>query len=571
MIERKGKLVGKVVLISVICAAIVASCVAIIGIYELRTTYMGMTEEELHVSATQAESEFSMMWDGDWAYDDAVLTKGGEPVYDEYIETIEKLKSETNLEYTIFYGDTRAVTSIKSQDTGEYVVGTTASAAVVDQVIGKSQDMYSTNLNIEGGKYYGYYTPIYNTDGSTVGMMFVGRESSDILRSINRVIMTMVTVLLIGVVLLIILGMLGASAAGKTMKRVADGVSILASGDLTYHMPDELIVRKDEIGIISDAIQNLGEKLREVLGTARGLSGNVSDSGEELSLNAQNASSASSQVTDAVDDISKGAVSQAESVQDSVNNVSDIGVDIENISSNVVTLMDYAKEMNEACVTSMKTLDQLLQQNQGVVDSMAEIDSDIRNTNEAVNNISTSTQLITDIASQTNLLALNASIEAARAGEAGKGFAVVAEEIGKLADQSGETASEINDIVAKLTQESEKSVATIARLNDELAEQSKQLDDTQQEMKHMERGVNSVTESAAHISAKIDELQTAKNNLMDLIGDLSAISQENAASTEETNASMEELNATFEVINQSAEDLKHLAIELDKEISFFKL
>ncbi|MCR5641283.1 MAG: methyl-accepting chemotaxis protein [Lachnospiraceae bacterium] len=568
--ERKGHLVGKVIALAVACAVAVGMLIGIVGIVEVRTTYLNMTEEELRAACMQADSEFTKMWDGDWAYDGGVLTKGGQEVYEEYAETLEELKSQTDLEYTIFYNDTRAVTTLKDSS-GQLMIGTTASQAVVSEVIGSGKNVYRQNLDIGGIDYYGYYAPMCNDDGTAVGMMFVGRPSADINRKINGVMMLMGIVLAAGILILIVVGSVMAKLSGKAMNQVAEVVAVLAEGNLTVDVDERLIARNDEVGTIAEDVEALAGKLRTVMGNARGLSNNVSKSGDELSNSSQQAAAASSQVTDAVDDISKGAVSQAESVQDSASNVSNIGDDIDTISSNVGTLSDYTKEMAAACHKSMEALELLLQQNSGVVVSMTEIDAATRKTNDAVQNITNATQLITDIASQTNLLALNASIEAARAGEAGRGFAVVAEEIKDLADQSSKTADEIKAIIEGLAVDSRHSVETISRLNEELDAQSKQIDETKGVMEEMEQEVTSVTESTGEIAERIRALDDAKNNLLTIIEDLSAISEENAASTQQTNASMEELNATFEIINQSADELKGLANELDQQIGFFQI
>ena len=568
--ERKGKLVGKVVLLAVICAAAVAAVIAVIGIMEIRNTYLDMVKEMLHAAVVQADSEYTKMRDGDWTYDDGVIRKGGEEVYDEYLETMEETKAETGLDYTIFFNDTRAVTTLKNSS-GGYLTNTKASAEITSAVVGSSQYVYKPDLKIEGVHFYGYYAPLKNTDGTTVGMMFSGRDAADINKAIMQVTLIMIIVLVVGIAALIILGMMASSRSGKKMKELAEEIKVLTSGDISRKIPAELVDRNDEIGIIADNVDRFAGKLREVMGISRTLSGNVSNSGEELSTSSHLATEASSQVTSAVDDISKGAVSQAESVQNSAVNVGNIGDDIETISSNVTTLTNYTQEMKEACRDSMEALDTLLDQNKGVVQSMSEIDIAIRGTNDAANNIANSTNLITDIASQTNLLSLNASIEAARAGEAGRGFAVVAQEIGALAEQSGKTADEISRIVRELTEESRKSVQTIDQLNAELEAQSKQIDQTKLDMEKMERGVGSVSESTEEIAARVAALETAKENLLSIIEDLSAVSEENAASTEETNASMEELNATFEVINHSAAELKDLASQLDEQISFFKI
>ena len=569
--EKRGSLIGRIMAIATIAATIGGLLLTILGITEVRSLYLKTTKEELHTAVSQADSEFTKMWDGDWEYDGTTLTKGGEPVYDEYLATMESLKKETNLEYTIFYHDTRVVTTLRKDGTGDYLINTQASQEVTNEVINNGQYTYKPNFVINGTKYYSYYSPMENPDGTVVGMMFVGKEARDITIKINQV-----TILMIVICALIILSITGigiyfSKVAGSAMHSIAESIEKVAGGNLVDEIPAHLMERRDELGTIATGTENLRLKLLDVIGTSVTLSGNVAESGNELSMSAEQASSASNQVTDAVNDISEGAVSQAESVQDSATNVSEIGVDIETISDNVATLNTNTNLMKEACNNTMKALEILLSQNSSVVSSMNEIDGQIHKTNEAVQDISESSKLITGIASQTNLLALNASIEAARAGEAGKGFAVVAEEIGALASQSAETAKQINEIIAALTKESERSIATIELTNEELAKQSKQLDDTKSDMEKMQQGVENVSKNANEISGRVGNLDSSKANLVEIIDSLSAISQENAASTEETNASMQELNATFEIINRASDDLKALAAQLNDKISYFTI
>ena len=571
MKQRKGKLIGNVVGISCIAAAIGCIILTIIGMREVRETYLDMTKEELHTAVTIADSEFTKMWDGDWKYDGTTITKGGEEVYEEYLATMEELKAETNLEYTIFYNDTRVVTTIKKQGTNDYMINTQASQEVVDTVIKGNQPLYKPSLVIEGNEYYVYYSPLSNDDGTQVGMMFVGRDATTINATIFRVSAVLIGVTVIVLVILIVIGIMATKRGTKAMNAISESIKEVAAGNLTYDISQELIDRNDELGDISESIHNLKTKLLDIIGTSVKLSGKVTESGDNLADSAEDASSASGLVANAVNDISTGAMSQAESVQSSAENVSEIGTDIETITDNVTTLSNNTDEMKEACSTSMQALDILLKQNLAVMESMKQIDEQIRNTNSSVQNIAESSKLITDIASQTNLLALNASIEAARAGESGKGFAVVADEIGKLASQSAETAEQINAIIHDLTTESEKSITTIEQMNSDLSAQSGHLDETKHNMEKMQAGVDNVAANAKDISVRVDNLEGAKNNLVEIIDSLSAISQQNAASSAETKDSMDNLNATFEVITNASESLKALAEQLYEKISYFTI
>ena len=569
-VKRNRKLVGNIIGISIGAAVILALVLVILSITNIEEAYVSSYEEELKTAAIQMDSQFTNEWDGDWEYNDGILTKGGEPVYEEYRRQLDDLKADTNLEYTIFYGNERVISTL-TDETGKSMEGTTANDTVVDRVIGKGESYMAEGLMIGGEEFYGYYTPLKNTDGTAVGMAFTGKRSAAVQEHINQVIILMIVVAVIILLAILAIGMYLLKTSSRAINDIVSGLQKLASGNLSFKFTDKTIGRKDELGIIAENSVKLREKLREVISTTLELSGEVTRSGNNLSESADQATAASGQVTEAVDDISKGAVSQAESVQDSAGNTSEMGANIDGITISVDELSDAAKQMMEASNRTVDALDKLMGQNQDVMSAMQEIDAQIRATNAAVKEIADASNVINDISGQTNLLALNASIEAARAGDAGRGFAVVATEIGSLADQSGDAAVSIRQIVDNLVKESEKSVETIGRLNEGLNAQNQQLDSTKDDMDGMVENVNSVGSSAQMIHEKILLLNESKERLNAIITDLSAVSQENAASTQETNASMEELNATFEVINNSASDLKELAVKLNEEINFFTM
>ncbi len=570
MKERKGKLVLKVIVVSCIALAVCAAILTVFGCLNISNVYHDMTQEELKAVVEHLNSQLTYEWDGDWAYEDGVLTKGGVEVHDETQNELDQLKAQTGLEYTLFYMDTRVVTTLYNE-AGQRDVGSKASAKVIQGCLNAGQEYWAGKLKIGGKNYYAYYSPMKQPDGTVVGMVFVGRDATNVEAHLRGIIILMVAIAVVCMVAVIIIGFILYKGSAHAMSAIVEAIVRMSKGDLRVEIPGDALNRTDELGTIAESAKNLNEELVQVISTAKSLSGDVTRAGDELSQSAQQASEASNQVTTAVDEISKGAVGQAESVQNSANNTSDIGVDIEGITDNVNELGGYADEMKQACTRAMAALNELLKQNESTVESMKVIDAQIRSTNDAAKNIAEASDLITSISTQTNLLALNASIEAARAGDAGKGFAVVATEIGSLATQSQDATVKINEIVEKLISESDKTVQTVMDLNKAFEKQTEQIESTKNDMNSMQNDVDSVTDSSQHISGRVNTLNDSKNSLISIISDLSAISEENAASTEETNASMEELNATFEVISHSAGELQELAAKLNEEISFFIL
>ncbi|MBO4396401.1 MAG: methyl-accepting chemotaxis protein [Eubacterium sp.] len=481
---------------------------------------------------------------------------------------IDSFTGTTDLEVTVFYGDTRYATSILDEN-GERFVNTQAAPEVVDAVINRGEDFVTHSLDINGTNYYAYYIPIKDSSGTNVGMYFAGKPSANVESMINTKLMAMI---IIGVALLLVAAAVSFFAAlsiSRVISNVQGLVSDVARGDLDVQIPEKFQRRKDELGLMAKALQRLVDALHRVISDIVHSADEVEQDAEKMTEMIQNTTDNATEVTNAVDNISQGAVSQAEDIERATGNVNDMGRAISEIVDKVANLTQTSKEIDRAREDAEKIINELSESSDRTMEAVDVIGKQVKLTDDSVSKISDAIVMITNIAEETNLLSLNASIEAARAGEAGKGFAVVASEIQKLAEESGKSAETISRIIDNLSKESKNTVSAMNSVQDIIAVQLEKLTETRDKFNGVGVGIADSLVEIEEIGRDSQACDEARKHVTDIIQNLSAVSEENASETEETMASMEELSSTMHSLNERADDLRRLSEELDSEVHYF--
>ena len=118
---HNGKLINRIVYISVAAIGFVGIVLTVISVLKIGGAYEETVQEMLKVGCEQLDSQMSQTWDGDWSVDGDKLYKGEQDVTEDYSNTLAELKTRTGLEYTVFYGNTRMVTTTKDVKPGSQV------------------------------------------------------------------------------------------------------------------------------------------------------------------------------------------------------------------------------------------------------------------------------------------------------------------------------------------------------------------------------------------------------------------------------------------------------------------
>jgi len=497
---------------------------------------------------------------GNYEYKNGRLFKGGEELtikpaaLDIYVKN-----SKNDVQVTLTYGTKRVLTTL-TDNKGARLTGTDISSEVWD-VVKTGKTYRDTNYKVDGKRYCAVYVPLKDNN-QVVGCVFAGQPTSDI----TNYIMQKVGTMLIGIVATFI-----AQSISKSIKRASVSVTKVAGGDLTVEVDKTVLKRKDEIGDMGRALETLIIKLREIVGSLAKSATDLGESGNSIDSMASQSSVAAGEISTAVEEISKGAVSQAEDIETATNEIMTMGEQITQIVNNIADLTKTSKNMEEAENASQDTMIELSDAVQRTTDAVARIAKQIETTNESVDKIGNAASLIADIASQTSLLSLNASIESARAGEAGKGFAVVASEIQKLSSQSDSTASKIQEIITDLQNDSKETLEVMRSTEVLVREQYEKLAATKERFKEVGNGINVSKHGTDVIKGNAEVCDSSRVTVVDVISNLSAISEENAASTQQTTSSMQELNATINILAETAAKVKEVSDQLNEDMKYFKM
>ncbi|MCK8058404.1 MULTISPECIES: methyl-accepting chemotaxis protein [unclassified Fusibacter] len=329
--------------------------------------------------------------------------------------------------------------------------------------------------------------------------------------------------------------------------------------------------RKDEIGEMTRSLTLMGSNIRELLVSVSGTAEQVSATSEELTATSQQSANASGEVAQTIGEIARGAGEQAENTMEAATELNQLSSEIQNNIEQVDLLVQNTHEIRQLLVTGFEVMESLTEKTEQNSKASEVVYQSILRTNESSSKIAEASQMITSISDQTNLLALNASIEAARAGEHGRGFAVVAEEIRKLAEQSRNTTSTIDEMLKELNQDSQTAVEKMKEAGEHTKEQAHSVALSKSTFSSISEAIQNTEKMVSIVGEGSERMENSKAIVLNRVEALSAIAQENAASTEQASASVEEQTASAIEIASASEDLSEMAQHLQNMITRFKV
>lgn len=378
--------------------------------------------------------------------------------------------------------------------------------------------------------------------------------------------------LLISLVILglgIAIALFTANSISKPVRTLTDRLVTISNGDLTSKAFE--VARKDELGTLMQASNELTVKMRNILSAIRTVSENVAAHSEELAQSANEVNRGTEQIASTMHDIADGTDNQSKRTVDLADTIRTFKTSVEQSATEGSSLFQLSKDVQNLTASGQQIMHDTTMQ-------MQSIDTIVSTAVEQVEHLSNQSAQITNlvsvihgIADQTNLLALNAAIEAARAGEHGKGFAVVADEVRKLAEQVQLSVADISKIVDSIQQETITVTTSLHSGYSEVKKGSAQITTTSTTFNDISRAALLMLENIELISTNLQQIDGKTETINEAVNEIAAVTEQSAVGIQQTSATVQETSSTIEEMANSTEQLAKMAEQLNDEVQKFKL
>lgn len=375
--------------------------------------------------------------------------------------------------------------------------------------------------------------------------------------------------LVICIVVAIILAWWFSGKLVKPIQQIDTKLKELASqeGDLTARLQ---VNSNDEIGAIATSFNKMLENLQHIINRVQKTSVEVQTASENMLEKTNTSREATLRVQSSMSNLNASIQSQTSSMEESSTAMDDMAVSVQRIAESASSVAELAVATSEHASDGSTVI-------QKSVSQMTTIHEAVNATSEVVERlithtkyIDTAVQSISNIAEQTNLLALNASIEAARAGEQGKGFAVVADEVRKLAEQSKTAATDINQLLHQIQNDTETASSMMSQGRSEAFEGINVIREAGTSFTTIVEQVNKVSTQMQDISATAEEMAASAEEMNALLNNIASISTEVSSETAATAQSAEQKVIVMNEMTVTARKMKQTVEELDQLVSHFK-
>ncbi|WP_141904551.1 methyl-accepting chemotaxis protein [Lysinibacillus sp. Y5S-8] len=329
--------------------------------------------------------------------------------------------------------------------------------------------------------------------------------------------------------------------------------SDIAKGKLTGD--DIPVTTKDELGILANNVNNMKHSLYEMVNNTKDSASQMRVSSEMLSAITEETTASADEIHQAINDISKGAVVQAEEAEMAISKVETLSSLISIATNKYSEITENMNIINSSQENGRQKVEGLLQNSSEFTQVIEELRTNFSSLTNQMKEIHQVVQTITSISEQTNLLALNASIEAARAGEHGKGFAIVAEEVRHLSEDTNEATTRVRNLLQRIEVGTANSDAKMIHTLQLSQNQAISITEVKGAFTFLADSIQDITKHLVSLDEGMNDMAENRIVVMNAIKEIASVATQSAAATEQINASIDEQKSAVNSIMHSSMEL----------------
>ncbi|MDA2038073.1 methyl-accepting chemotaxis protein [Bacillus cereus] len=383
----------------------------------------------------------------------------------------------------------------------------------------------------------------------------------------NTMIM-FVSISILAILIIMLIGYIIKLTIRKPLALLQDDMEKVAAGDLTTRTPYKA---NNELGHIVQSFNSMLDNLQQLIANVKMTTQEVISSTEGVLQDTKRASNISAEVVQTVLEVKTKIEGQVTSVQESSSSMEEITTGVQTVAESSAVVAEVAVTTTEQINIGSEVINHSILQMNSVHDVVEETSKVINKLVTRTQQIDTALAAITNIAEQTNLLALNAAIEAARAGENGKGFAVVAAEVRDLAEQSKESAKEVNHLIKSIQQDTKDTVNVMQKGQQKAVEGKEAAHKANQTFLSIMRDIDKITGQIQEVSAVTEEMSAGTAEVNASLSLVSETATEVKKETLQTVKSIQSQAVSIEQISIQSNKMKEKVEELTELVSKFNI
>ncbi|MBE5092472.1 MCP four helix bundle domain-containing protein [Bacillus thuringiensis] len=387
-------------------------------------------------------------------------------------------------------------------------------------------------------------------------------------KMIDRSVITFIILVVVTTIVICIVSYIISKLIVAPLQTVSRMMERAKEGDLTVHGD---YTAKDELGVL---VSNFNEMIA-------GLRTNMQEVENNIQLLFQHAdgvvsasevsSSAAKKITMDIEEVANGAESQMQAMEQTAGAMEELTQGMQSIVNTSSSVNELSAQSALDAESGNKLMKQMIQQMDTIQNSVHSGVKQVETMKEQSEEIVKIIDVMQGITSQINLLALNAAIEAARAGESGRGFAIVADEVRKLAEQSSDSAKQIENLITQVMGTTNHTVHMMGKVDNEVQAGTQVVMHTEKVFGTITEKVQQVSEEIQTVSMSTDEIAASSEEISASAEDMAQISQRSSDRTDRVKESIQQQEKSVQEISVSIEHMHNAAGKLKQIVAQFTL